>query len=589
MAQKFYTRLTQIGQAKYANAVGVGEQVEFVQLVVGDGGGQELTPEQVQQRETMVNQVRVGPINQVYKDADNPNWLVMEQVLPPDVGGWTIREVGVIDADGDLVAYGNYPATYKPVLEEGSSRTSTVRFVLMVSDTSVVTLKVDPSVVLATRKYVDDEIDKHEQSRNHPAATTTAPGFVEKATVTEAKNGAADKYPDAAGVLAALHQFGWTASPIPVAGGSYNDYRKPGVYAFSSGASPANNPAGSASRLIVLGHESWPVQICTSAYTSEMWIRTLDESGGDFNEWFKFTHSGNQLVLGKTATDARVALGLGSAAIEAASSLLYRSQNLSDLVDKAAAFDTIKQLATTTLAGVVEKATVTEAKAGAANKFPDSAGMMAAIDDGMAYQNVVVFEVAGTTAWAVPQVLQDGRRKASVTVIGAGGGAGRHKNTGGGGGGGGGIAYKLVDLTGVPSVDITVGGGGAGASAGSVNDDGEGGGTSSFGAYCSATGGGGANNWLAGVGGAGIGGDINTSYGPGSNASYDRESNQKPLQPGNGGGPGGRGSGTGSPTAPGSDATLPGGGGGGGTGAGTTGQNSGAGGNGAPGMVIVRF
>ncbi|MCO7217126.1 phage tail protein [Halomonas sp. OfavH-34-E] len=208
MAQKFYTRLTQIGQAKYANAVGVGEQVEFVQLVVGDGGGQELTPEQVQQRETMVNQVRVGPINQVYKDADNPNWLVMEQVLPPDVGGWTIREVGVIDADGDLVAYGNYPATYKPVLEEGSSRTSTVRFVLMVSDTSVVTLKVDPSVVLATRKYVDDEIGKHEQSRNHPSATTTAQGMVEKATVTEARSGEANKFPDAAGVLEAINQFG---------------------------------------------------------------------------------------------------------------------------------------------------------------------------------------------------------------------------------------------------------------------------------------------------------------------------------------------------------------------------------------------
>lgn len=209
MAQKFYTRLTQIGQAKYANAVGVGEQVEFVQLVVGDGGGQELTPEQVQQRETMVNQVRVGPINQVYKDADNPNWLVMEQVLPPDVGGWTIREVGVIDADGDLVAYGNYPATYKPVLEDGSSRTSTVRFVLMVSDTSVVTLKVDPSVVLATRKYVDDEIDKHKQSRNHPAATENAQGMLEIANDAEALAGIDDgRAMTPQKVHAAFNQYG---------------------------------------------------------------------------------------------------------------------------------------------------------------------------------------------------------------------------------------------------------------------------------------------------------------------------------------------------------------------------------------------
>lgn len=557
----FYTLPTALGEAKIANAIALGTQVNISELAVGDGGGSLPTPDS--DRTTLVNELRRAPINRIEVDDENPNWIIVEQILPPDVGGWTVRELGLLDDDGNLIAYGNYPETYKPVLSEGSGRTQTIRFVMQVSDTAAVTLKVDPSVVLATREYVDDEIDKHAQSRNHPAATTTAPGFVEKATASEAKNGAADKYPDAAGVLAALHQFGWTADPIHVNGGSYNDYRKPGVYAFSSGTSPENNPAGSASRLIVLGSESWPVQLCTSAYSSEMWIRTLDASGSDFQEWFKFAHSGNQLVLGNTPASARAALELGSAAL--------------------------KGEASTTASGVVEKATVTEAKAGAANKFPDSAGMIAAIDDGMAYQNVVVFEAAGTTAWAVPQVLQDGRRKASVTVIGAGGGAGRHKNTGGGGGGGGGIAYKLVDLTGVSSVDITVGGGGAGASAGSVNDDGVGGGTSSFGAYCSATGGGGANNWLAGVGGEGIGGDINTSYGPGMNASYDRESNQKPLQPGNGGGPGGRGSGTGSPTAPGGDATLPGGGGGGGTGAGTTGQNSGAGGNGAPGMVIVRF
>lgn len=214
MAQKFYTRLTKIGQAKYANAVGVGEQINMTQLAVGDANGRQLTPDQVQQQEAMINQVRLGPINQAYKDADNPNWLIMEQILPPAVGGWTIREVGIYDDEGDLVAYGNYPETYKPVLDEGSSRTSTVRFVLMVSDTSAVTLKIDPSVVLATRQYVDDRDAEHAKSRNHPYATTTLPGMAELATGIEAKARADKKTvltPETGGQMLAEHENAETA------------------------------------------------------------------------------------------------------------------------------------------------------------------------------------------------------------------------------------------------------------------------------------------------------------------------------------------------------------------------------------------
>jgi phage-related tail fiber protein len=155
--------------------------------------------------------VRRAPINRVEVDADNPNWVVVEQVMPPDVGGWTIREIGVFDSAGDLIAYGNYPETYKPTLDEGSGRTQTVRMVLQVSDTAAVTLRVDPSVVLATRKYVDDgdaavaqALQEHAASRNHPLATTTGRGMVEKATTDEAKAGAADKFPDASGVRVAI-------------------------------------------------------------------------------------------------------------------------------------------------------------------------------------------------------------------------------------------------------------------------------------------------------------------------------------------------------------------------------------------------
>ncbi|WP_280569395.1 phage tail protein [Chromohalobacter sp. 296-RDG] len=180
---QFYTLPTAIGEAKLANAIALGGTIEISELAIGDGGGSLPTPDS--DRESLVNQVRRAAINTSVVDEDNPNWIVVEQVLPPDVGGWTIREIGLYDADGDMIAYGNYPETYKPVLSEGSGRTQTIRFVMQVSDTAAVTLKVDPSVVLATREYVDDAIDEHAQSRNHPDATTSAKGMMQFATLPE--------------------------------------------------------------------------------------------------------------------------------------------------------------------------------------------------------------------------------------------------------------------------------------------------------------------------------------------------------------------------------------------------------------------
>ncbi|MGQ7247196.1 phage tail protein [Halomonas sp. V046] len=184
---QFYTLLTDTGQAKIANAVALGTQIEITQMAVGDGGGNPITPDS--SATTLVNEVRRAPINAVQTDEDNPTWITVEQVLPPDVGGWTIREVGVFDAAGDLIAIGNLPETYKPVLAEGSSRTQTIRVVMEVSDTAAVTLKVDPSVVLATREYVDQQRLAHEQSRNHPAATEVQQGMIKNATSVQAKAG----------------------------------------------------------------------------------------------------------------------------------------------------------------------------------------------------------------------------------------------------------------------------------------------------------------------------------------------------------------------------------------------------------------
>ncbi|MBD2786727.1 phage tail protein, partial [Xenorhabdus sp. DI] len=107
---------------------------------------------------------------------------IAEQVIHESEGGWWIREIGLFDKDGILIAVGNCAETYKPQLQEGSGRTQTIRMVLIVSHTDAVSLKIDPSVVLATREYVDSlvtsAITVHEKSRNHPDATLTEKGFV---------------------------------------------------------------------------------------------------------------------------------------------------------------------------------------------------------------------------------------------------------------------------------------------------------------------------------------------------------------------------------------------------------------------------
>ena len=168
----YFCILTAIGEAKLANATALGQTLEFSQMALGDGGGSMPIPSQ--SREALVNEVRRAPLNAVAIDEDNPNWIVCEQIVPAEVGGWTIRELGIIDADGDLVAVGNFPETYKPILAEGSGRTQTVRMVLQVSNSASVTLKIDPSVVLATREYVDDAKEAAEDHADSGDASTLA-------------------------------------------------------------------------------------------------------------------------------------------------------------------------------------------------------------------------------------------------------------------------------------------------------------------------------------------------------------------------------------------------------------------------------
>ena len=156
MATKYYALLTSVGAAKLANATALGAQVEITQMAVGDGNGVLPTPNPAQT--ALTHELRRAQLNMLTIDPVNTNQIIAEQVIPEDVGGWWIREIGLSDKDGDMIAVANCAETYKPQLQEGSGRVQVIRVILIVSSTEVVTLKIDPSVVLATRKYVDDAV-----------------------------------------------------------------------------------------------------------------------------------------------------------------------------------------------------------------------------------------------------------------------------------------------------------------------------------------------------------------------------------------------------------------------------------------------
>ncbi|AJC66904.1 phage tail protein [Dickeya zeae] len=153
MTTKYYAILTNTGAALLANATALGRQLPITQMALGDGGGTLPTPDPAQTK--LVNERRRAPLNSLNVDPANPGQIIAEQVIPEDEGGWWIREIGLYDANGNLIAVANCPETYKPKLQEGSGRVQTVRMILIVSSTDAVTLKIDPSVVLATRSYVD--------------------------------------------------------------------------------------------------------------------------------------------------------------------------------------------------------------------------------------------------------------------------------------------------------------------------------------------------------------------------------------------------------------------------------------------------
>ncbi|EFD0960369.1 tail fiber protein [Escherichia coli] len=181
--RKFKTVITDTGAKKLAQAAAPdGKPVRLTHMAVGDGGGTLPTPDSKQPR--LVHEVWRHTVNRIILDATHQNRIIAELVIPPETGGFWIREIGVFDEHGDLIAVGNTAESYKPTVAEGSGRAQTFRTILTVSSTATVALTVDNTMVMATVDYVDDKLKEHEQSRRHPDASLTAKGFVQLSSAT---------------------------------------------------------------------------------------------------------------------------------------------------------------------------------------------------------------------------------------------------------------------------------------------------------------------------------------------------------------------------------------------------------------------
>lgn len=184
MSKKFKTIITTAGAEKLAAAtVPGGKKVNLTAMAVGDGGG--TLPEPNAGQTKLINEVWRHALNKISQDNKNKNYIVAELVIPPDVGGFWMRELGLYDDAGTLIAVANMAESYKPKLAEGSGRAQTCRMVIIVSSVDSVALSIDATTVMATQDYVDDKLAEHEQSRNHPDATLNEKGFTQLSSATD--------------------------------------------------------------------------------------------------------------------------------------------------------------------------------------------------------------------------------------------------------------------------------------------------------------------------------------------------------------------------------------------------------------------
>lgn len=241
MTPKYFALLTHIGAAKLANATALGTRLEITHMAVGDGGGTLPTPDPAQPQ--LVNEQRRADLNALTIDPSNPRQIIAEQIIPETEGGWWIREIGLLNKAGELIAIANCPESYKPQMQEGSGRTQLIRMILMVSSTAAVILKTDPAVVLATRKYADQvshttvtSISSHIRTLNpHPQYLLASHNLFDLSDTKAARanlqlgSAATRNVGNAQDELMQVGAFGW-GGPCIIASAGINALTKTGMY-----------------------------------------------------------------------------------------------------------------------------------------------------------------------------------------------------------------------------------------------------------------------------------------------------------------------------------------------------------------------
>ncbi|HAX6859857.1 TPA: phage tail protein [Escherichia coli] len=216
MSTKFKTVITTAGAAKLAAATAPGgRKVNITTMAVGDGGGKLPVPDAGQTG--LIHEVWRHALNKISQDKRNSNYIIAELVIPPEVGGFWMRELGLYDDAGTLIAVANMAESYKPTLAEGSGRSQTCRMVIIVSSVASVELTIDTTTVMATQDYVDDKIAEHEQSRRHPDASLTAKGFTQLSNATNSTSETLAATPKAVKVAYDLANGKYTAQDATTA------------------------------------------------------------------------------------------------------------------------------------------------------------------------------------------------------------------------------------------------------------------------------------------------------------------------------------------------------------------------------------
>ncbi|EFU4369548.1 tail fiber protein [Salmonella enterica] len=441
MDNEFYTLLTDRGMAKIASALADKKQIHLQKMAVGDGGGQYYEPTASQTK--LRHEVWRGEMNTLTVAPNNPNWLIAELVLPEEVGGWYVREVGVFDNEGELIAIGKFPESYKPLLPGGCGKQVCIRLIMEVSNTTAVTLTVDPSIVLATRDYVDARLDEHEHSTNHPDATLTQKGFTQLSNATDSDDetkAATPKAVKAAMAEARNHTHTWNQ----ITGVPDGTLTQKGIVKLNSATGSTSTTEAATPSAVKAAMDK--ANAAAPANHTHVWNQIIGVPDGTLAQKgiVKLNNATDSTSTTEAATPSAVKAAMDKANAAAPASHIHAWGQITGVPD-----GTLTQKGIVKLNSATDSTSTTEAATPSAVKAAYDKASAAAPANHSHYQ---FFTANGT--FTVP----DGVTQVFVEMLGGGGGGGGGAVTDGGFAGASGGSGGTCGSTNISIVPVTPGG-----------------------------------------------------------------------------------------------------------------------------------